>query len=938
MAANGDAKAFSKLYETLYREMYYTAYYSVNGEADADRAVLGTVKDGFAAIGRLHSELSFKVFMMKSLCARIKLCFKEYNADKKNGAYAANESPDAKAVFAALEYGERLTLALYTGGRFSEEEAAAFTGLTTGAVRKRLARAIVVIGTDMTAERLHRLMTVKVIPEKLVPQNIVSFLMDENAELPELDAFTFLNRLRALGIGSADFIDLLKGCDAPEEAIERVSRNPAMNLQSLIVTLNGAGLTAKDYTRMLYTARQLWEHTVTMRIESIRGNAEGFQGNELYEDEYADTVRGDTPGYNNADTVTDTQSSAYRTDNYDGYEVARSDGNGYEDTQSDGDSYDDTQGDGGYDDTQGDDSGYDDSLSDDGYDDTQSDDSGYDDTQSDDSGYDDMQSGGNNAAQSDGESISGEFSSFNPTATFAAIDIDELKRAINGSYADSEEKPAEKEPPSSETTYIPITGGYHSGAITTWAAGAAVLFALSAVISGMEFEKKADFSDPVYAESAEDIFGCFYSSYNSDIIGGAAKELTDSCTVLGEMLIEHSRGLGTFAADGFAYAADAGGIEVYSLEGLTYAGEITPPKGTEFFRVFVREDTAYAVFEGEYCGFMALSGSEPGFTAVQSGTLTDMAVDGDTISFGSVYVPEFTESFLVGETEKYLPYISAKKDKISPQNVLLGGEGCGFAVSAEYSLKDGRALSEKAVMCAPIFASADGSVTAAENAVISVSGDEITVTQTDKLLCCAYENGLFAAYEENETEKRVVLRGEDMQPVSGINNFSGAVTALRLKDGILYVYGGDGILAASDCSDISKPELLSLNKMKGTITGDYAVCASRTDNGLEITAYDKDGEAAKYQKLLTESERETLEFSDSRAVIAKDGTFGLAYEWFDGVCKVSEYALFGKENGVCSLYDDKKGYTAAVYDGDRLCLISGAGIYYASDPPDTPYR
>ncbi len=141
MATNGDAKAFSKLYETLYREMYYTAYYCLRSDADTERAILGTVKDGFAAVGRLHSELSFKVFMMKSLCSRIKLCYKEYNTGKNRGALPSKGEFYVKADFAALDDNERLVLALYAGGRFSEEEISAFTGFTAGSVRKRLSRA-----------------------------------------------------------------------------------------------------------------------------------------------------------------------------------------------------------------------------------------------------------------------------------------------------------------------------------------------------------------------------------------------------------------------------------------------------------------------------------------------------------------------------------------------------------------------------------------------------------------------------------------------------------------------------------------------------------------------------------------------------------------------------------------------------------------------------
>ena len=120
----------------------------------------------------------------------------------------------------------------------------------------------------MTVSEIRSLMLEKVIPESLLPQNIAVCLMDENAAPPELDAFTFLNRLRSLGIGSADFLYLLKGCGAPEEAVSKIEQHPDMNLQTLIVTLESSGLTPKDYTRMLYTARQLWEHTITMRIDS----------------------------------------------------------------------------------------------------------------------------------------------------------------------------------------------------------------------------------------------------------------------------------------------------------------------------------------------------------------------------------------------------------------------------------------------------------------------------------------------------------------------------------------------------------------------------------------------------------------------------------------------------------------------------------------------
>lgn len=136
----------------------------------------------------------------------------------------------------------------------------------------------------MTVGEMRRIMLGKVVPESVVPQNIVDFLIDENAELPEPDAFTFLNRLRGLGIGSADFLYLLEGCGAPQEAVDKIKANPAMNLQGLILTLESSGMTSKDYTRILYTARQIWERTLTLRLET----SERISGGEYPDDNATD--------------------------------------------------------------------------------------------------------------------------------------------------------------------------------------------------------------------------------------------------------------------------------------------------------------------------------------------------------------------------------------------------------------------------------------------------------------------------------------------------------------------------------------------------------------------------------------------------------------------------------------------------------------------------
>ena len=158
----------------------------------------------------------------------------------------------------------------------------------------------------MTVEEMRREMREKVVPEEVVPQNVVNCLIDEDAEPPKLDAFAFLMRLRTLGIGSADFIALLEGCDAPESVVNKIKQNPAMNLQGLVLTLEGSELTTEDYTRMLLTARQVWERTLTLRLErsekiSLDMKTESEEAEEEHSESSKEDVYGETEEPDSAD-------------------------------------------------------------------------------------------------------------------------------------------------------------------------------------------------------------------------------------------------------------------------------------------------------------------------------------------------------------------------------------------------------------------------------------------------------------------------------------------------------------------------------------------------------------------------------------------------------------------------------------------------------------
>ncbi len=144
MAANGDAKAFSRLYGTLSREMYYTAFYSLADDEDAVEAVTGAIRDGFNAVGKLRSEAAFRVFMMKTLYARIKMRLKEYGGEE----VLDDEQPDVKRQLFELSGVDRICAVMYIAGKFSVEDISAFSGLMKGSVKKRLNRSLDMLELD----------------------------------------------------------------------------------------------------------------------------------------------------------------------------------------------------------------------------------------------------------------------------------------------------------------------------------------------------------------------------------------------------------------------------------------------------------------------------------------------------------------------------------------------------------------------------------------------------------------------------------------------------------------------------------------------------------------------------------------------------------------------------------------------------------------------
>lgn len=144
MAANGDAKAFSRLYSVIYREMYYSAFYCLASEKDTIKVIKLTARDAFKSINRLRSEEAFRIFMMKTLCVRIKNLFKEYGDVPPDQRF----DTEAKQMLFTLENMDRMCLAMFVGGKFTPEEISQYSGLSKRSVKKSLINSLTALGIN----------------------------------------------------------------------------------------------------------------------------------------------------------------------------------------------------------------------------------------------------------------------------------------------------------------------------------------------------------------------------------------------------------------------------------------------------------------------------------------------------------------------------------------------------------------------------------------------------------------------------------------------------------------------------------------------------------------------------------------------------------------------------------------------------------------------
>lgn len=773
----------------------------------------------------------------------------------------------------------------------------------------------------MTVSQLYKYMTEKVVPESVMPQNISACLMDEDVQIPELDAFTFLNRVRALGIGSADFLYLLKGCGAPEEAVEKIESNPAMNLQGLVVTLESSGLTPKDYTRMLYTARQLWERTLTMQLDELE------QAQQLPEEDIISEVLGEP-----AARESDTDDAPVEADEY-GEDIVEAEKSAPDITES-ADSDEDIE----------------ESESTEGTDDTE--------------------------AEKSTEREDFVVQIKHEEQYVPVVEEEDISSDEDEYYPDDDEADEEAEPYTDEEKEPLDFGNYdreeqaktNTGKIVAASIGACVLLGLSGAMEYFGFARTVDDVPAMrFAADSSEIFAEVYTAYNNGQLGGDGvlpRSFTDS-TVFGSMLAvppagdSDRRELGVCTVGENAFAVCDDGIDVYTVgDGeLLLAGTIPAPEDAEYISVIPHEDSVCVAFAADDSAGFICYGEEGEvlYSCNQAGILTDISVNDGEIALGTIYIPPFDENFTAEQTEKYLPVIQLDGGAmtISPTDIITDGKssGCGYAVYGSYSLADGTLTDCGAVLGDPVFSGAEqlfAVMAGAEGHTVVTVGEKTTMADgeevTEKVIeACdipagiAYDDGeVFAAASTGGDGTMIYLYGmseDGWQPLSAIANLPDGFDSIRTESELLYICAGDEVLAAADISDPASPRMQELHKVTGVVRGSYALTSELSGTLARLTLYKRsdDGavtEAGSYTKNITSHNGESaVSCGANTYLIDGEGRCGAAYNYFDGVSRISEFGLFGKAKTSSTLFDSRSGFTEAVVIGDELYLVYGDKSY-----------
>lgn len=793
----------------------------------------------------------------------------------------------------------------------------------------------------MTIEEMRKEMRREVVPEELVPQNIINRLIDEDAEPPKLDAFSFLTRLRALGIGSGDFLDLLEGCDAPAEVVEKIRENPAMNLQGLILTLENSELTTDDYTRILLTARQVWERTLTLRLEKsekisqevdISDNEDDepvkvygeelpetdVKSDEVSEKEAEEGIPEEAPDEEYDEDLLEMSFSAVlekinaKVDNGEPENVQEENPENATEIK-DGES-----------------------------------------ASAEITGTEEKkkivpkkpkkkrvakpsaEATGNTDNKEDAPEIAAENAMENEEDGISFAEVyDQIKRDKKLFLENYENQINMEQPDEADGSENPRLG-YHKGAIIGSTVGAAALIGAGFLIGNLAGNMNA--KKLHCAADNYEIFAKIYYDYNASVSGGALiGEVDDFTEVFGDLLIN---GNGTepnsysLGSEVYSLTEEAISVSIVENGSVKSLDDLVPPKNARFVAAFDSNGELYALFSGRQSGYMKISEGKVKYMVRQDGVLTDYALYGGEIRLGTVYTPRFERTFTINDEDVYLPKTGTDfPEPISANKIYMSEtDGYSYGVSAGYSTADGNMTDVCAIIGNPVAASADGRfvLNGKKGLIVDTGGEKPTARETPILTYATFGEGVCAIVEETAPES-IKLLDSKLNDSSVLTGLTGGIGSMRFNGGSLNIIGAQGAFTV-DCSDISSPSPTVLKRINGIITEQSAITCEVINSAVVISRYDLNNGTAKkiaeYKKDVSVKDIQDVSIGNPKTAVIDGEKSGVAFSYFDGVSVVSEYVVFesGKQPSVVTLYDDKTGFTEAYTNGGKIYAICSTGV------------
>ncbi len=769
----------------------------------------------------------------------------------------------------------------------------------------------------MTISKLYEYMTAKEIPESLLPWNVGELLTDNERDIllnGKISASMFVKRLIEMGIRLNDFLYLLKSCKAPMETYEKAETLSYMNADILTDILEYSGFSTKEYKQMLYSAEKIITKDIVKRIKEANNEYPDYLPSDVNAYEEEEHIESEIPP--EPKIAAEPQTTYEEKPDKSGVTDPPMKNISAEDENKPiAEEYEDAQ------------INYAEAAIED-----------YDDDDNADS-LDELNPYAEIEQKAEEKEIlESDTKEYFPVGEDAEYDNDGEEEYNEAEDRDGElSEEYEDDEPENKT--------YHKAAIIFSACFAMVLAALSfaADVLGYTSEAGAARSLLRYAADESDIFNEVYSAYYEEKPGGtlAAAYSVPNSAVFGGYMVALPEDMGVYSTDKYIFAAEKTVVSVYEVKGknTSVIAELKPPEGAEFVRARVVNGSFTAVYSGEnICGVIGYGEKE--FVSGQAGTLTSVSDTEYGYALGSVYTPKFTESFAVSQTEQYLPWTASGDNTrcISPVNIIFDSSYEGYSYAVYSVHEEGEVKDGVAVIGDPLYSGAEGGFSAlmlsGENAhLIKPDNDnkEKTISDVNLGNVLKYTGGEWgvAAVKTEDGKEVVYIYDSEFQPKTKLTNLSKEVDSLYTAsaDGRLYLHVmGDGeVILTVNITNISNPSLPTLAAASGIVRNGGALLEEYKDGELILTmlTLSEDGvinKEAEYSKKLSDAPELG---KGNTFIITESGRCGAAYNYFDGVSKVSEYVIFGKDikEELITLFDDKNGFILAAESNNHIYII-----------------